>query len=331
MLRVARGAGTRGLAGIYPKISSQSSVLSSQSPELSTKNREPRTIIRPLLGVRRKELEQYLNSIGQSWREDSSNRDLRHARNRVRHGILPRLERNLNPAIREALAETAEIARAEEDYWEDEVARVLPSAQGVGRGDALLLPELLALPLALQRRVVRAVAEKLELRLEFRQVEEILAVGAGEAKSVELAGRWRASRHKLGLQFERGDASPAAQDYEYPLAVPGRVKVEETGQCIEALLISGGERTAYNPDHLLDAALVSKELTVRNWRAGDRFWPAHSKSAKKIKELLQERHLTGLERKLWPVVASGDEVVWVRGLAPQPAGSGTRAESSSRR
>ena len=64
--------------------------------------------------------------LGQSWREDKSNRDLRHMRNRVRHGILPRLERYLNPAVREALAETAEIARGEEEYWEKEVARVLP-------------------------------------------------------------------------------------------------------------------------------------------------------------------------------------------------------------
>jgi tRNA(Ile)-lysidine synthetase-like protein len=54
---------------------------------------------------------------------------------------------------------------------------------------------------------------------------------------------------------------------------------------------------------------------VRNWHAGDRFWPAHSKAPKKIKELLQERHLTGDERKLWPVVASCDEVVWLRGFA----------------
>jgi tRNA(Ile)-lysidine synthetase-like protein len=64
----------------------------------------------------------------------------------------------------------------------------------------------------------------------------------------------------------------------------------------------------------LDPAKLSGNLQVRNWRAGDRFTAAHSKSPKKIKELLQKRHITGSERKLWPVVVSGDEVIWLRGF-----------------
>ena len=59
---------------------------------------------------------------------------------------------------------------------------------------------------------------------------------------------------------------------------------------------------------------MNENLVVRNWFAGERFWPAHTKEPKKIKELLQDRHITGDEKKLWPVVASGDEIVWVRGL-----------------
>ena len=97
LLRVVRGAGTRGLAGIYPQLSvvssqfsvgSQFSVLGSQFSEGSRlsgfSSRENLAIIRPLLGVRRRDLEPYLNALGQDWREDSSNRDLRHTRNRVR-------------------------------------------------------------------------------------------------------------------------------------------------------------------------------------------------------------------------------------------------------
>ena len=69
-----------------------------------------------------------------------------------------------------------------------------------------------------------------------------------------------------------------------------------------------------NLEGCLDVSLLRKTLTVRNWRPGDRYWPAHSKSEKKIKELLQERRVTGDERRWWPVVASGDDVVWVRGF-----------------
>ena len=119
-------------------------------------------MIRPLLGTRRKLLEAYLRELGQDWREDSSNRDLRHARNRVRHGILPRLERTLNPGVRETLAETADVARAEEDYWQSEVAQLLPEVWQAER--RILKPDgLRDLPLALRRRVVRAAAESLGL------------------------------------------------------------------------------------------------------------------------------------------------------------------------
>jgi tRNA(Ile)-lysidine synthase len=60
---------------------------------------------------------------------------------------------------------------------------------------------------------------------------------------------------------------------------------------------------------------VPGPFRVRNWRPGDRFWPAHSKSPKKIKELLLERQVALPERKLWPVLLSGDEIVWMRGFA----------------
>ena len=120
LLKLTRGAGTRGLAGIYPKraISRQPSASSKQQPDL---DQQVQTIIRPLLGCRRSQLREYLDEIGQSWRDDASNQDLRHTRNRVRHEILPMLERQLNPAVCETLSESIDIARAEEDYWSTEV------------------------------------------------------------------------------------------------------------------------------------------------------------------------------------------------------------------
>jgi tRNA(Ile)-lysidine synthase len=109
-------------------------------------------------------------------------------------------------------------------------------------------------------------------------------------------------------------------DYEYSLLVPGRVRVPELGIVIEALRLAPEEVSAgYNPQQLLRAELVPERLVVRNWRPGDRFWPAHTKSPKKIKELLQERHVAQTERRLWSVVVSADEIVWMRGF-PVPAG-----------
>ena len=309
LLRVVRGAGSRGLAGIYPQLSAstQHSAVSTQRP----------TIVRPLLAIRHGDLATYLKSRKQEWREDASNRDLRHARNRIRHGILPRLERHLNPAVREALADTAEIARAEEDYWGREVARVLPTVQA-GAAGAMSLKVLSGLPLALQRRVARAVAESLGLRLDFRQVQEILNLdpsGSHPSKTALLPDGWAVSQAKGQLRFARETPPETAAAYEYPLPAPGAVEVREVGSRFEVVLVSGKSAKGYNPEHLLSRALLGDGLRVRNWRPGDRFWPAHTKTPKKIKELLQERHVDAALRKQWPVVINGEDVVWVRGFS----------------
>ena len=310
LLRLVRGAGSRGLAGIYPQLS----VAGSQFSE------KPRgaAIVRPLLSVKRKDLEAYLSKINQAWHEDKSNRDLRHARNRVRHGILPRLERNLNPAVREVLAETAEIARAEEEYWEKETQHILTSAwQGGARQGSLRTAVLGDLPLAIQRRVVRAAAESSGLRLEFRHVEEILSLLSKQphsSKSVGLPDGWTVLLHRGELRFDIKCGTTKPADYEFRLPVPGVIEVPQAGSRFEAVLISRNVSGVYNPEDLLDRAQLSGELRVRNWRAGDRFWPAHTKAPKKIKELLQDRRLTGRDRKLWPVVVSGSEIIWVRGF-----------------
>jgi tRNA(Ile)-lysidine synthase len=301
LLRIARGAGSRGLAGIYPRLS----VPSSRSSE--------KAIVRPLLAVQRKQLESYLHEIGQVWREDKSNRDLRFARNRVRHGVLPRLERALNPSVRESLAEAAEIARAEEDFWQVEVEKLLPEIWHCENN--LKVARLNQLPLAVQRRVIRAAAGTLKLSLEFAHVEEILAVAHGNRKSANLSEGWRADRNKTSVVFcQPNKADETVQDYAYFLSIPGHVTVPEAGVRFEATLVRTSEKAEYNRGNSLDPAKLSGNLQIRNWRAGDRYTPAHSKSPKKVKELLQKRHITGNERKLWPVIVSGDEIIWLRGF-----------------
>jgi tRNA(Ile)-lysidine synthase len=214
--------------------------------------------------------------------------------------------------VKEALAETAEIARAEEEYWKSEVQRALPA---MWNESERRLAATKGMPLALARRVVRGAAESLGVRLEFRQVEEIL--GLAKSASAMLPG-WVVSRSQNGWQFEPERNAAPVSDYEYALPVPGMVQVPEAGSRFEVTVVPGEGVTGYNPDHVFDPALLQQELTVRNWRAGDRFWPAHTKSPKKVKELLQERKLAERERKLWPVVVSGEEIVWVRGF-PGPA------------
>jgi tRNA(Ile)-lysidine synthase len=122
--RILRGAWTEGVSGIYPALAA--------SPSENRPGNRPATILRPMLGVRRSEIEVWLGSLGQPWREDSSNRDDAHTRNRLRHQLLPALA-EYNPQIHLHLAQLATLSRDEEAYWQSELARLLPSLLLPGR------------------------------------------------------------------------------------------------------------------------------------------------------------------------------------------------------
>jgi len=308
LLRLLRGAGTRGLAGIYPR----------KRVGSAGARKEAAIIVRPLLEIRRPELEQYLRTLDQDWREDASNLDLKHSRNRVRHELLPLLEREYNPRIRDLLAEAAEIARAEEDFWSGEVESLLPQ---VATGENALNLNLLAREsLAMQRRLLRAAVAKLGLQLEFKHVEQILRLAETEESEnfeCDLPGGWVARRVRNELRFQKISPHQAKDGYEYRFPLPGEVQVGEIGTRLKAFLLPlPAQKSGYNREQLLDPNGLASELVVRNWRPGDRFWPAHTKSPKKVKELLQQKHIAQPEKALWPVVTSGDQLVWVRGFAP---------------
>jgi tRNA(Ile)-lysidine synthetase-like protein len=180
---------------------------------------------------------------------------------------------------------------------------------------------LLALPLAAQRRLVRAWLETNapDLSISFRLVEEALEL-AGEpaGRKMEMPSGWnlRRARQQLLLESEAFNGRSEATDYEYALAVPGAVEVPELGACVEALVVDADGVPADKRGQLLDLERMPRVVLIRNWRAGDRFWPAHRTSARKVKELLSDRHATGAQKKLWPVaVAEGCGLVWVRGFA----------------
>ncbi len=327
LMRLLRGAGTRGLSGIHTSLAD----IDPEDTDHQLNLGAPR-IIRPLLAVTRDEIIDYLRSINQPWREDSSNRLLEHTRNRVRHELIPTLEREFNPAITRVLAEHAEIAQAEEEYWNSQVEQVLPAVYATDR-NVLKVDSLLKLPLAMQRRVIRTVAERNGLTLDFEHIEAARRLAHGKAgleprpreRQVTLPGGVADLAVRGGvpeLMLRLGSLSKvAAKNYEYRLPVPGSVAVPEIGGYIHARLVTVQEEgktpfQSYNQAQLLNPMTLSAGLTIRNWRHGDRFWPAHTKSPKKVKELLQKMAET--ERRSWPVVISGNEIVWMRGF-PSPA------------
>jgi tRNA(Ile)-lysidine synthase len=350
LMRIIRGTGVRGLAAIRPRLEIE-----------DVDGERTAEIVRPLLEVRRAELEGYLKDLGQCWREDATNQDPKFTRNRVRGVLVPLLEQEFNPAIAETLRDLAEISYGEEDYWHNEVAgwmgtrihaieaewasaisskeselvQLLPVNSQAGASTGALAEELnepamfdvdftvdlfwlLGEPLAVQRRVVKAVGEHANIPLEFQHVESVLRLARDEAaneKRLALPLGWQVVRRPESLLFLSPDPRQEDRvqgDYEHQLPLPGRAIVPEAGIVVEALT---GRSELSHGEELLDRAQLSSKLTIRNWRPGDRFWPAHTKAPKKVKELLQDLHLPQPKRRSWPVIVSGDEIVWLYGFS----------------
>lgn len=296
LIRILRGTGTRGLAAIPP--------FRSASPELAAR------IVRPLLGTRRNEIETYLHELNQPWREDTSNRDPKHLRNRIRHELLPMLERDYNPAVRQSLVNLAEIARAEEQHWSSELAKL----KRISQTETLLdRPAFLALPFALQRRLLVDLADRLDLSVAFDDIELMLRIATHPGSEHEFEGGWRLTATRAQLEFRRDTPTEVAAGYDLPLPVPGALDLPSSVRLVTSVL-SPDEARGYNSASLLAHPRLQLPLRVRNWQPGDRFWPSGSKQAEKLKRLFQEHHVPAAARSRWPVVLSGDSIVWVRGF-----------------
>jgi len=211
LMKLLRGAWTEGISGIYPML------------ELGRGGR----VVRPLLGVTRAEVEAFLRAEQQTWREDASNADSAYTRNRVRHELLPAL-RVENPRLDTMLANLAEVARAEEQHWQRELARILPQVllpgkpvRGGGRAVdangacvAIEVERLREMSVALRRRVVRAAAESIGGSLNFAATESVLALcnignkgvtapRQGGKGALHLGGGLRAERSVRELRLSR--------------------------------------------------------------------------------------------------------------------------------
>ena len=312
LLRLIRGAGPGGLAGIRPRAG---------------------RIVRPLLGVTRRELREHLAARGLAYREDDSNRDLRVIRNRVRHRLLPLLEREFSPSIVAALAREAAIARGDAD-WIDGVANqraasVVTYEEGAVAVDVAAIR---AQPLPVARRIARTALERAagRGRVGFDHVERLLDLAAGpgsEAASAAGGADFPGSRaERRGAQLVLRPAAsgrppgPAVGDgFEYRLDVPGEVAVPEAGLAIAA------EPAATTPAPLrargslvaVAAAGLTPPLTVRSWRAGDVFRPLGLGGRKKLQDFFVDRKIARGARRTIPLVADRrGGIVWVVGHAP---------------
>jgi tRNA(Ile)-lysidine synthase len=256
LAHLMRGTGPTGLAGIYPVAG---------------------TIVRPLLGTRRESLREYLHANGQTWREDSTNRDVRRTRARIREQLLPVIERDFSGAIVGHLSELARLAREEGNFWDALVEdRIQAFAQTDNEGirieaESLLTPLTLRTdgrenitsskcsefgPLRmLTERLVRRLYEVVRgnrRELGADHVEQVvrLASGSSSGHHVELPGgiivrrnfdELIFSRSETIRQFNGNGTAKQANAYQYvvslPLRVTATVSIPELGKCFRLKVI----------------------------------------------------------------------------------------------
>jgi tRNA(Ile)-lysidine synthase len=274
ILKLARGAGTEGLCGMpfFQRL-------------------ENLRIIRPMLNIPRAGIFQWLKENNYAWREDSSNSDKAYLRNKVRHTILPMLENELNPNIRETILRTMNILRAENEWMEALETGIFNFETGT--------------PLAAKRRAVRKwLFEAGAEEAGFDTVEQILKLmDAGAGSTVfELNNRQRVVVEYGIPRFENTPFQPLKASWTLTLE-------HGTGWIRDE-----GSIGSYPAQASVSATKAGdSEIMVRNWLPGDRMAPLGMTGTRKLQDILTDLKVPHAQRKQVPVVLCKEEIIWVPG------------------
>ncbi len=334
LMRLMRGTGLAGLGGIAP--------VSGDAPPI---------VVRPLIEVRRTDVEEYLAERRIPSRADETNCDRRYLRNRVRLDLLPTLEEEYEPRIVEHLAGLAGIAREDEallsgfiaEFTDDFILRT-------GTRLSLDAGRLALLPQALARRVVRAFIENVkgDLRtVTFDDVETLLGLGNGKESTIK---KGLTFVREKGLIFEKPARRRAAKieiawdgrgDLEFGTGkgrtlFRGRVIESGLERLLPGLNLAGRQarrptvagETGAEPDWLDELLEVGDDgtraffdhdklrfpLIVRTRKPGDAYRPLGAPGRKKLKEIMRAKGISAGGRDALPVFVSGEDIVWVPGL-----------------
>ncbi|MGQ9801429.1 MAG: tRNA lysidine(34) synthetase TilS [Candidatus Saccharicenans sp.] len=285
-------------------------------------------VVRPLLGLRREEIEQYLREKGLKYRVDETNLDTALLRNRIRQELIPLLEKEFEPEVVSHLAQLALIAQDENEALAELVEGMWPV---VTRGCCgrhkkgghntrspifeLDMQALKKMPVAVARRLVRKFLH-LALGLEspnFEQTQTILALGPGQKFS------WGKDKVLINEDGWLKKLDTKRRPSEVPIKWNGTDSLcfadrwEFKGKFLQLREIDKLEYDDANRCYL-DASKLKFPLEVRSRQPGDKYRPLGMKGEKKLKELFCERKIPQADRGQLPVFVSGGKIAWVPGL-----------------
>lgn len=289
-------------------------------------------IIRPLLAASRKEVIAYLDHEGLTYRRDSSNEQTLYHRNRIRKELFPVLTQ-LAPAAVRVLRRQADLLREDEHFLESVTgtlvsALVSRESNGVQRVDHRAFIEL---PIALQRRVARAILRTYDEEgraSSLAVVESVRCVFLKEVNGTRLVLKQVVVTLDQGVvRFSpagRGRSNPIDADQNKKevrtVSAPSTVSWAGTNQEIHVQRMTRHavdelERLPTQDVALFDADRFSEPLVVRAWQAGDRFFPYGMKGkSKKLQDLFTDRKVARHERGKVPLLVAPEGILWVVGM-----------------
>lgn len=332
LMHFLRGSGLTGLRGMSPKFSIANLQLHPDDlPDLSQQS--PPDLIRPLLSISRREIEEYCQRNKLATRQDHTNRDITFFRNRLRHELLPLLE-TYNPNVRQVIQRMARVVAADAHLLEQYLEEVWPAIVKSESGQKIEFyrQEWLKLPLSMQRASLRRAVQTLNRNLHnigFEHIEnaiEILHHAQGSAKVTLPLGLEIVLEYDT-FKVSRGDLPAPDIDGPWllpeqllPVNLPGSTMLPQGGWQLVARVI---ERKALGNQHLesndrweafLDAEIVGIHPILRTRQPGDKFCPLGMKAGrKKLKSFMIDEKIPAPWRDHVPILTSKDQIFWVCG------------------
>ncbi len=340
LMHIIRGTGVAGLSGLAPCSplvhDSRGMSLPVQASSAAKAQRSSISVIRPLLDITRQETADYCQEHQLNPHVDSTNLLPSFFRNRLRLHLLPML-RQYNPNIDQALLRLADIANEDNAFIEqqasglwDEVARQENNAIYLDK------KQLAALPIALQRRILRLTMTRIVGDVRDIQATHIEAIRSLLHKS---AGKISVLPHDLICQggYDELVISSTPKQAQFPpcpfpplpdklhLKVPGKTAI--SGWNVLASTVrenvgartSGGARRARGKTHQgdlvahFDLQKTGTDLYVRRRRIGDRFQPLGMNMSKKLHKFMVDAKIPRAWRGRVPIVCSPQQIIWVVG------------------
>lgn len=302
LLNLLRGAGSTGLRGMQAQNGN---------------------IIRPLLSVSREEIAAYCQQQQLSYRIDQTNYETDYLRNRLRWELIPLLERDYNPNIKQNLWRTAMLQADEHDFLRRQAASwCLGIITEVNNKLVLDSNKLKSLHIAGQREVLRLALEKKRGSLTgitFSHVERLIWLNLhGRVGSViELPGGIRAEKGYKAIEI-MADAGvqnepPTIVPPGIKLMIPGITLVHQLAIQVSTTVVSPAEHTADHLSATFDWDALHPPLYVRTRLPGDWFIPCGMPGRKKLKEFMIDAKIPRRERDCIPIFADGQGIIWIGG------------------